>query len=555
MSEKKPLVLLIRDGWGVGDGSSGDAVAAAKTPAIDNLLKKYPFCRLAAAGEPVGVRAGGQGSSEVGHLNMGAGRIVEQEIVRADNMIKSGELFKAPVFVKAIENCIKNNSALHFLGLVQDQGVHAVQDHLHAFLEFAQKAGVKKIFVHFFTDGRDTPPKSALKFLEKLEHKMAQIGAGQVASVMGRYYAMDRGKNWDRTKIAFDALIYGKGLKAKSAKEAISSAYECAENKQNQDALPKTDEFISPTLITDKNDNCIGLICPGDSVIHANFRQDRAIQLTKAFCEPDFKEFDRGGPLPNVFFAGLTRYYDEFENAIIPPMNMENLMGQVLGDNGMWQLRIAEFQKYRHVTSFFNGKRIAPFAREDRVLVDSITIPENQQPEMSAYIVTDIALDAINKNINALREKAKATDKATLEASKTEPVKSDRFTRKYDLIIMNLANCDMVGHTGDFKAAVKAVEVVDECVKKICDAVLANDGVLMVTADHGNAEQMLDPKTNAPQTAHTINDVHFILVSNKAGYKLVEHGKLADIALTILDTLDIPAPSEMTASTLIKDKK
>lgn len=550
MSTKKPVVLLIRDGWGIGDGSSGDAVAAAKTPGVDHLLKNYPFCTLSAAGEPVGVRAGGQGSSEVGHLNMGAGRIVEQEIVRVDRMIESGDLFKAPLFVKAIENCIKNNTALHFMGLVQNQGVHAVQDHLHAFLEFVKKAGVKKVFVHFFADGRDTPPQSALKFLQKLEDKMADLGVGQVASVMGRYYAMDRGKNWDRTQIAFEAFIHGIGKKAQSAEHAINSAYERAKNQQDQDSPPETDEFIKPTLITDKNNQCIGLICPGDSVIHTNFRQDRAIQLVNAFVEPNFTEFDRG-PIPDVLFAGLTRYYDEFEYAIIPPMNMENLLGQVLGDHGLWQLRISEYQKYRHVTSFFNGKMVAPFEREDRVLVDSITIPENRQPEMSAYIVTEIVLEAINKNIKALRKKAQETDKTTLAASKSEPDSVDRFTETYDLIIINFANCDMVGHTGDFEAAIKAVEVVDECVKKVCDAVLARDGVVMVTADHGNAEQMTDHKTNGPHTAHTINDVHFILVSNFAAYNLVEHGKLSDIALTILDVLDIPPPSEMTASTLL----
>ncbi|MBI9076091.1 MAG: 2,3-bisphosphoglycerate-independent phosphoglycerate mutase [Desulfatibacillum sp.] len=552
MQTKKPVVLLIRDGWGIGDGSKGDAVAAADTPHFHHLLANYPHCTIAAAGEPVGVRAGAQGSSEVGHLNMGAGRIVMQEVVRVDHMIRSGELFETPLMIQALENCKKNGSALHLMGLIQDQGVHAVQDHLYSFLEWAAKQGLTRVNVHFFSDGRDTPPQSALTYLEQLEQKMAQYGVGRVASVMGRYYAMDRGKNYDRTQQAFEALMHGKGLRAKSAREAIEQAYERANNHQGGDIPPETDEFILPTLIEDENGDCCGIIRPHDTVIHTNFRQDRAIQLTQAFVEPDFNEFDRG-PVPDVLYAGLTRYYDEFTQAIIPPMNMANLLGKVLSDHGLWQLRIAEYQKYRHVTSFFNGKLVAPFPKEDRVLVDSISIPENQQPEMSVYEVTDVVLEAINGSIESLRKKARSTEKVSLQLEEHSVEGGDRLKQTYDFIAINFANCDMVGHTGVFDAVVKAVEAVDACVKQVCDAVLARDGIVMVTADHGNAEQMIDPETGGIQTSHTTNDVHLFWVSNDAdSCNLVDHGKLSDIAVTILELMEIPVPAEMTATSLLK---
>ena len=552
MHTKRPVVLLIRDGWGIGNGGKGDAVAAAKTPHFKHLLETYPHCTIDASGEPVGVRAGAQGSSEVGHLNMGAGRIVMQEIVRVDHMIRSGELFETPLVKEALENCRKNGSALHLMGLVQDQGVHAVQDHLHAFLEWAAKNGLKKVYVHFFSDGRDTPPQSALTYLDRLEQKTAELGVGRVASVMGRYWAMDRGKNYDRTQRAYDALMQGKGLRAKSAREAIEQAYERAKTQQGGDVPPETDEFIQPTMIEDECGECRGIIKPGDSVIHTNFRQDRAIQLAQAFVEPEFREFDRG-PLPDVFFAGLTRYYDEFTQAIIPPMNMANLLGKVLADHGLWQLRISEYQKYRHVTSFFNGKLVAPFPKEDRVLVESISIPENQKPEMSVYEVTDIVLEAVTGSIESLRKKAESVEKAALRMEENSVDGGERLKRTYDFIAINFANCDMVGHTGDFDAVVKAVEAVDECVEKVCNAVLAVDGIVMVTADHGNAEQMIDPATGGIQTSHTTSPVHFFWVANDAdSCNLVNHGKLSDIAVTILELMQLPVPKEMTSASLLK---
>ena len=546
----KPLMLLIRDGWGIGTGTQGNAIAAAKTPCTDSLLSKYPNCTLQASGQGVGVRPGSQGSSEVGHLNMGAGRIVEQEILRVDNLIRTGELFENPLFVKAVEKCKTEGKKFHLMGLVQDEGVHAMHEHLFAFLKVLGKAGVKDVCVHFFGDGRDTPPQSALTYLDELESKIAEYKVGRVATVMGRYWPMDRAENWNRTEKAYRAMVNGEGLTARSAREAIKEAYKRAEKQRlTGDDIIETDEFISPTVIVDESDKPVGLIEPGDAVLHFNYRQDRALQMTKAFVEDDFTEFNRGARL-DINYMGLTRYYDEFEFGLAAPMNMSHLLGEVLANNNLTQLRIAEFQKFRHVTSFFNGKIIEPFAGEDRIQVDSITIPENQKPEMSAYEVTELVLTAVTDGISAVRKKAQTTEGVTLELSAGDKGGSDDT---YDVIVLNYANCDMVGHTGVFDAAVKAVETVDECTGKVIDAVLARDGILLVTADHGNAEKMLDPKTGNPHTAHTTLNVEFILVSNNADrYKLTESGILADVAPTMLQLLDIEKPAEMTAKSLIK---
>jgi len=538
---KKPLLLVIRDGWGIGNGDSGDAVNKAATPNMERFIANNPQSTLVASGEKVGVRAGSQGSSEVGHLNMGAGRIVEQEVLRVDKIIRDGSFFNEPILLAAAENCRKNKSAFHIMGLVQDQGVHATEEHLFALLDFAKRQKLHDVFIHFFSDGRDTPPRSALVFLDRLEEKIKEFGVGSISSVIGRYYAMDRGNNWDRTKRAYDAMVCGKGaLKADSAREAIESAYKRADNGGECEG----DEFIQPTLVNGSR----GLIKKGDSVINFNYRQDRAIQLSRAFVEPDFADFERGEKL-DTYYVGLTRYYDEFPFAVIPPMNMGNILGEVLSKNGFSQLRIAEYQKFKHVTSFFNSKKLKPFPLEDRVEVESISIPENQKPEMSAYEVTEIVLRAIEGSISDMRG---FTDEKKWASFYGGSIADEYGKDTYDVIILNYANCDMVGHTGDLKAATKAVEVVDECVGRVVDAVLKRGGIALITADHGNAEQMINPATGGPQTAHTVKDVEFILVANDSrAFKLKTSGKLSDIAPTMLELLGLAIPQEMTASSLL----
>ncbi|OGW26159.1 MAG: phosphoglycerate mutase (2,3-diphosphoglycerate-independent) [Nitrospirae bacterium GWC2_42_7] len=553
---KKPLVLIIRDGWGIGrKDDPGNAAAQANTPNLDRYLSVYPHSRLGASEEAVGLLPGSQGSSEVGHLNIGAGRIVEQEIVRINKMIKNGSFFNDPKLLDAIENCKKMNSDLHLIGLVQDQGVHAVEEHLYALLELAKQHKLTKVYVHFFADGRDTLPKSALTYLARLEDNIKKTGTGRIASVMGRYYAMDRDLNWNRTKKAYDALTAGKGLTASSPIEAIEAAYNRARSAIQMEKSGikhtepyETDEFIKPTLITDALNKPIGIIKPGDSVIFFNYRQDRAIQLSRAFVENNFIGFDRGKPM-KINFLGLTKYYDSFENYVVPPMNMSNILGEVLSKNNLYQLRISETQKFRHVTSFLNSKREEPFYGEDRILVDSPKVPEDTMPEMSAYDITRVLLNTINSGSKAAEEMAKAMKNVTMYRSKNN-LHSDDY---YDVIICNYVNGDMVGHTGSLKAGIKAAEVVDECVGKIVDAVLEKDGIIMITADHGNLEQMIDPQSKGVQTAHTLNDVHFIYIAkNTKTVSLRKKGILSDIAPTMLEILGIAKPEEMTANSLFE---
>ncbi len=553
----KPVLLLIRDGWGIAPDAPGNAVAAANTPNMDKLLAEYPHCQLKASGEAVGVREGSQGSSEVGHLNMGAGRIVEQEVVRVDKLIRNGEMWENEKLKSAIAHCKETGKAFHLMGLVQDQGVHATQEHLFAFIQHLAKAGVEKVFIHFFADGRDTPPKSALTYLDQLEQVCRDAGIGQVATVQGRYWAMDRGENWDRTEKAYRLLTAGEGLKAASAREAINDAYQRAEQqKAAGDDIVETDEFIMPTAIVGDDGEPIGTIQTGDVVLHTNYRQDRAIQLTKAFVEDGFTEFDRG-PKMGITFLALTRYYNELDCELVPPMNMAKLLGEVLAEHGKRQLRIAEYQKYRHVTSFFNGKSLTPFPGQDNIEVESITIPEDQKPEMSAYEVTELVTQAVTDGIAAVRAAAESGKvgemKTSLESRDLETAGSDDLSDTYDAIMVNYANGDMVGHTGVFEAARKAIEAVDECLGKVVEAVLARDGVVLVTADHGNAEEMFKPGTDDVQTSHTLNPVHFVLVAKDADqYKLRDGGKLGDIAPTMLQLLGIDIPAEMTAESLIE---
>ncbi|NBB95711.1 MAG: 2,3-bisphosphoglycerate-independent phosphoglycerate mutase [Planctomycetes bacterium] len=551
----KPVLLLIRDGWGIAPDYPGNAVAAANTPNMDHLLAEYPWCTLDAAGEAVGVRQGSQGSSEVGHLNMGAGRIVEQEVVRVDKLIRSGEMWENDKLHSAVARCKETGKAFHLMGLVQDQGVHATQEHLFAFIKHLAKAGIQTIYIHFFGDGRDTPPQSALTYLDQLEAVCAEAGAGKVATVQGRYWAMDRGENWDRTQKAYRLLTAGEGLKASSAREAIEQAYERSKKQRaDGDDLVETDEFIMPTAIVGDDGEPIGTIQAGDVVLHTNYRQDRAIQLTKAFVEDDFTEFDRG-PTMDIVFLALTRYYNELDCELVPPMNMAKLLGEVLAEHGKWQLRIAEYQKYRHVTSFFNGKSLTPFPGQDNIEVESISIPEDQKPEMSAYEVTELVTTAVTNGIEAVRRAAADGETSALESRDFGAGGSDDLGDTYDAIMLNFANGDMVGHTGVFDAALKAIEAVDDCLGKVVDAVLARDGVVLVTADHGNAEEMTKRDSDDVQTSHTLNPVHFVLVARDAKdrFKLREHGKLSDIAPTMLKLLGIDVPAEMTADCLIAD--
>lgn len=507
---KKNIVLIIRDGWGINSHPEYNAVANARTPNMDLYLKKYPWTVLESAGESVGLPSGYQGSSEVGHLNIGAGRVVEQELKRINEAIKDGSFFKNPNFQKAILNCKNNNSCLHLMGLVQDEGVHSHQEHLFAIMKYAKEQNVGQVNIHFFADGRDTPPKSALEFLRTLNEKIIEEQIGKIATVMGRYYAMDRGANWELTTKAYELLAEGIGGHVHTAEEAIQTAY----------AQGLTDEYIPPTRLCGFEG-----IKDGDAVIHFNYRQDRAIQLTRAFVDEDYPG-QRGKKL-DITYCGLTRYYDTFPYYILEPMDeskgMENLLGEVISNHDLTQLRISETQKFRHVTSFFNGKLIEPYKFEERIEIKSMYDPATfaEHPEMNAYDVTSAVI---------------------------KEIKSDRF----NFIVLNLANCDMVGHTGDYQAAIKAVEVVDECVGAVVETVLAREAIALVTSDHGNAEEMIDYKTGLVKTAHTKNPVEFIYIGdNYKDIKLKSRGILSDIAPTILHLLGIEKPKEMSSENLI----
>jgi len=514
---KKIIVLIIRDGWGINPDSRYNAVANAHTPHLDALLNRYPNTVLEAAGTAVGLPRGYQGSSEVGHLNIGAGRIVKQEITRINESIEDKSFFASACLQRAITNCVSKNSSLHLMGLVQDAGVHAHQDHLFAILSYAKGRGVAQIYIHFFSDGRDTAPRSALEFLRAVNEKIAEYRAGEIATLMGRYYAMDRGKNWHLTSQAYNALTRGEGIKVSSAEEAVKRAYD---EDKTPDGGQMTDEYIPPSII-----GTFSGINEGDSVIHFNYRQDRAIQLTMAFVEDDYPG-ERWKKL-DIVYCGLTRYYDTFPFYMMEPISegvgMNKILGEVLSEKGLRQLRIAETQKFRHVTSFFNGKRIEPFPNEDQIEIKSMYDPAlfAEHPEMNAFDVTEEVLRRI---------------------------KSER----YHLIVLNYANCDMVGHTGDFEAAKIAVEVVDTCVGDVVTTILSHDGVALVTADHGNVEEMRNYRTGLPKTSHTNNPVEFIYVANDyRGVKLRPRGILSDIAPTILFLLGLPKPPEMTSANLI----
>ena len=515
---KKKVLLIIRDGWGMYRPDKFNAVRNAKTPNMKRYLKQYPNTVLEPAGESVGLPKGYQGSSEVGHLNMGAGRIVIQELKRIMDMVEDGTFFGRPALKAALDNCLTKGSALHLMGLVQDEGVHAHQDHMYAIMREAKKRGIKQVYIHFFADGRDTPPRSALSFLKMLEEVIKETGNSAVGTIMGRYYAMDRGEKWALVDATYNAITKAEGEKAETAEAALNDAYA---ELLNPNGLPIVDEYIPPTVIGDYPG-----MKDGDSVVHFNFRQDRAIELTKAFVEDNYpgnrwKKMD-------VVYCGLTRYYDEFKFSALPPMDegggMDNLLGQIISAQGLRQLRLAETQKFKHVTSFFNGKRTEPYKDEDQVEIKGTWDPSSfgEHPEMNAPQVRERAVKEI-------------------------------ASEKYDFIVVNFANCDMVGHTGIYDSTVKAVEVTDASVEQLVAAALKHDYTVLVSSDHGNAEEMWNYKLDMPMTSHTTNPVEFIYIAKDADkVKLRPHGILSDIAPTVLAVMGLEQPKDMTSKSLIE---
>ncbi len=512
---KKTTVLMILDGYGLNDRKDHNAVAEANTPVMDKLMKEYPFVKGNASGMAVGLPEGQMGNSEVGHLNMGAGRIVYQELTRITKEIQDGTFFENPALVKAMENCKANDSALHIYGLVSDGGVHSHITHLYGVLEMAKKFDLKKIYVHCFLDGRDTPPASGKGYVEQLEEEMKKLGVGKVASVCGRYYAMDRDNNYDRVELAYKALTKGEGLTAESATTGIQASYDRDE----------TDEFVKPTVVVEDG-KPVATIQDKDSIVFINFRPDRAREITHAFCDDDFKGFERVKRL-DVTYVCFSDYDPTIPNKDVAfhKIAVTNTFGEWLAANNMTQARIAETEKYAHVTFFFNGGVEEPNKGEDRILVNSPkdVATYDLKPEMSAYEVCDKLCAAIK-------------------------------SEKYDVIIINFANPDMVGHTGVEAAAIKAVETVDECVGKAVDALLSVNGTMFICADHGNCEQLVDYETGAPFTAHTTNPVPFILVNYDPAYTLKEGGCLADIVPTLIETMGMTKPAEMTGKSLLIKK-
>ena len=508
--EKKLTMLMILDGFGENPKKEGNAVKLAKTPNIDRLMKEYPNTKIAASGLAVGLPEGQMGNSEVGHTNIGAGRIVYQELTRITKSIENGDFFSNEELVKAMENCKKNNSKLHILGLVSDGGVHSHIRHLFGLLEMAKRRDVEEVYVHCFLDGRDTPPASAESYIQELEEKMKEKGVGKIATVAGRFYGMDRDKRWNRIQKAYNAMVFGEGNKSTQVINAIESSYQ----------KEVFDEFVEPTVITN-GEKPVATIEDGDSVIFFNFRPDRAREITRAIVDKDFNEFET--KKMNTYFVCFTNYDETMPNVHIAFKKemIKNTLGEIVSKNGGKQLRIAETEKYAHVTFFFNGGEEKQYEGEDRILVPSPKVETyDMKPELSAYEVTQKVVEAIN-------------------------------SEKYNCIILNYANPDMVGHTGSLSAAIKAVEAVDECVGKVITAIESQKANLIITADHGNAEQMIDYKTGEPHTAHTTNLVPLILISEKENVKLRE-GKLADIAPTLLELMGLEKPKEMTGESLIE---
>lgn len=512
---KKPTVLMILDGYGLNKETKANAVAEASTPVMDRLMKEYPFVEGNASGLFVGLPDGQMGNSEVGHLNMGAGRVVYQELTRITKEIDDGDFFKNEALLAAVENCKKNNSDLHLFGLLSDGGVHSHNTHMYGLLELAKREGLKNVYLHAFLDGRDTPPASGKDFVEAAVEKMKELGVGRVATITGRYYVMDRDNRWDRVEKAYKALTEGEGVTSEDPVKAVQQSYDKGEN----------DEFVLPTVITE-NGKPVAAVKDNDSVIFFNFRPDRAREITRSFCCDDFDGFERKNGRIKTTYVTFTDYDITIPNKIVAfhKVDITNTFGEYLAKMGKTQLRTAETEKYAHVTFFFNGGIEEPNKGEERILVNSPKVATyDLQPQMSAYQVADNLTDAI---------------------------KSD----KYDVIIVNFANPDMVGHTGIEKAAIQAVEAVDECVGKAVEALLEADGQMFICADHGNAEQLVDYNTGEPFTAHTTNPVPFILVNYNPDYTLKAGGKLADIAPTLLEMMGLDKPAEMTGESLLIKK-
>lgn len=504
---KKPVALIIMDGYGYNPDSYGNAIMAAKKPNLDKYMQG-PNTIIGASGLDVGLPDGQMGNSEVGHTNIGAGRIVYQQLVKITKSIQDGDFFENPALVHSMENAKKNNSALHIMGLLSPGGVHSHMTHIFGLVEMAKKFGLEKVYVHAFLDGRDVPPSSAAEYMEETVKELDKIGAGKIGVISGRFYAMDRDNAWDRVEKAYAALVYGEGVQEDDPVQAIKNSY----------ANGVTDEFMLPTVVTKGAE-----IQANDSVIFANFRPDRARQITRAFVDPEFKGFERRNGFFPVHFVCMAQYDATMPNVEVafPPEELTMTLGEYLSKCGKTQLRIAETQKYAHVTFFFNGGEEKQFEGEDRILIKSPDVETfDMKPEMSAYEVCDAVCKAIDED-------------------------------KYDVIILNYANCDMVGHTGVFDAAVQAVEAVDECVGRMVEKILAKGGAALITADHGNADKMMEPD-GSPFTAHTTNPVPLMVVG-AGDVKLAEGGVLADLAPTMLKLLELPQPAEMTGKCLIVD--
>ncbi len=507
---KQLTMLMILDGFGENSNTKANAVAMANTPNIDKLMKTCPTTDIFTSGLNVGLPDGQMGNSEVGHTNIGAGRIVYQELTRITKSIEDGDFFSIPEFVAAIDNCKKNHSKLHILGLVSDGGVHSHIRHLYGLLELAKRKDFEEVYVHCFMDGRDTPPASGENYITELEEKMKEKGIGKIASISGRFYAMDRDKRWQRIEKAYNAMVNGEGEKATSAVAAIESSYQ----------KEVFDEFIEPTVMMN-GEKPVATIEENDSVIFFNFRPDRAREITRTLVDKDFNEFPT--KKQNLYFVCMTSYDETMPNVHIAfkKAELKNTFGEYISKQGLTQLRIAETEKYAHVTFFFNGGEEKQYPGEDRILVPSPKVETyDQKPEMSAYEVTDKVVEAIN-------------------------------SKKYDCIILNYANPDMVGHTGNLEAAIKAIETIDECVGRVVEAVNEQNGVLLITADHGNAEQMIDYQTGEPHTAHTTNPVPLILVGMENAK--LKQGKLADLAPTMLQIMGLEKPEEMTGESIIEN--
>jgi len=516
--KRRPFVLIIRDGWGYNPDISEDEYNAAKcanTPVDDMLMADYANCLIHTYGEYVGLPDGTMGNSEVGHQNIGAGRIVPQESVRISKTIRDGSFFENEEFSNLMKFVKTRNGKMHVMGLCSDIGVHSLLGHLYGLLELAKRNGVEKVFIHAFTDGRDSPPDSGAGYIADIEQKAAEIGAGRIASVMGRFYAMDRDSRWERVQKAYECLRRGKGNKAKSAAEAIAASYE----------KEVTDEFIEPTCIVNEDEEPIATIDDGDGVVFFNFRGDRPREIARALVEPDFKEFDRTAR-PEIYFVCMTEYDSTIPAQVAFPKlrKMKNILAGYWSSLGLKQFRCAETEKYAHVTFFFNDYAEKPFPGEDRQIVPSPRVRTyDLKPEMSAYEVTDVVLERLDSN-------------------------------KYDVVVVNFANPDMVGHTGILSAAIKAAETVDECVGRVLEKVRNLGGSAIITADHGNFEKMIDGDPDSPHTAHTVGDVPLVIFDERfKDSKLRQGGTLADIGPTLMAMMDLPQPAEMTGHSLFED--